>query len=168
MKIIGYCCNLCETEDESKGLVGISYNMGKVKLHSDLRETEYHVCGDCEAKLLLLFSERRRASLPEADARKGLTGAALILNERERQIRDRGYTDEHDDAHDKGELAQAAAHLAVPRTPEKINIVPWPFDEGPSKDCSRIEELIKAGALIAAEIDRLLRMKKGTEKGSEK
>lgn len=90
--------------------------------------------------------------------RTASAGVARIAAERQRQLDAEGYRDEHDDDHVGGELARAAAVYAIPprhRDPSiKSYIWPgWRFK--PSAD--RIRELEKAGALIAAEIDRLER-----------
>lgn len=90
-------------------------------------------------------------------------GAGLIAAERQRQIADEGWTAEHDDEHDQEEIACAAATYALPTAFRKgaptINgTYLWPWANGwykPGPD--RIRELTKAGALIAAEIDRLNR-----------
>lgn len=107
------------------------------------------------------------------------TGTDLIHKERDRQISEEGWTLDHDDNHASGELALAAACYAVP--PDVIlrrlrlresNLIgefyasdPWPWDRSwdkrPSPGCAtedRIRALAKAGALIAAEIDRLHRL----------
>lgn len=99
-------------------------------------------------------------------------GIQLIWNERLRQEEQEGWTEEHDDQWTDGELGMAAASYVFAHTPEDIEELSgtmdttlppftWPFDYSwwkPSpKD--RIKELSKAGALIAAEIDRLLRIK---------
>lgn len=111
-----------------------------------------------------------------------MSGIDRIKAERQRQIDVEGWTAEHDDEHDTGELAMAAACFAAPEliyTREEIVngfgfIDPWPwFDEwdkryGPTDEeelpdparCSmvkRLDLLTKSGALIAAEIDRLER-----------
>lgn len=100
------------------------------------------------------------------------SGVALIAAERQRQIEKEGWTPEHDDSHTNGELAQAAACYAL--NPSQVwagdrsesvfavvddfvgpNEVPWPWERHAYKrDRDRIRELVKAGALIAAEIDR--------------
>ncbi len=92
-------------------------------------------------------------------------GIALITAERQRQIREEGWTAEHDDKHDMGELAKAAACYAVGEQIIKegygYSTELWPWDTewwNPSSD--PIRNLTKAGALIAAEIDRLLRKAK--------
>lgn len=104
------------------------------------------------------------------------TGAELIADERQRQIEKEGWTAEHDAELTYGELADAAVMYAM-RGYWKKRIDPmivgtedmpgimWPFrGDGfkPSTDeglDGRIRDLVKAGALIAAEIDRLLNLK---------
>lgn len=95
-------------------------------------------------------------------------GSEMIAVERERQISKEGYSHAHDDAHDKGELADAAeAYLGdVRHIRNGHNIVvafrpalfPWSRREWKPSD-DPIKNLVKAGALIAAEIDRLERLK---------
>ena len=93
------------------------------------------------------------------------TGIELIAEERQRQIEKEGWTKEHDAQHIDNELAVAAASYAMPegaRTFMKTqdgNYLPifWRFEAKWWKPCpqDRVRELIKAGALIAAEIDRI-------------
>lgn len=94
--------------------------------------------------------------LKESALRCVSRGVALIAEERQRQISDEGYTPEHDDRHDREELARAAAAYAVPTQP-------WPWhsdgDRRSRHAGDRLRQLAIAGALIAAEIDRLLRLK---------
>jgi hypothetical protein len=94
---------------------------------------------------------------------------ALIAAERKRQIEAEGWTPDHDAAHCDGSLAIAAAVYAIPdnrlirKTRDDGSAgVPtmWPWDAAwwkPSPH-DRVRELVKAGALIAAEIDRLQRV----------
>ena len=90
------------------------------------------------------------------------TGIELIAEERQRQIEQEGWTAEHDAQHSHHELARAAAFYATPgplRVINRENGTPygWPFNKAwwkPSPQ-DRKRELVKAGALIAAEIDRL-------------
>lgn len=82
------------------------------------------------------------------------TGLDFITVERKRQQQVEGWTTERDMAiHTKGELALAAVCYSFP----KIAPVYWPWSWSWWKPtpCDRIRELSKAGALIAAEIDRL-------------
>lgn len=90
-----------------------------------------------------------------------MTGVEHIAKERSRQFVEKGRTSEHDDKHTKGELADAAACYALtPRQRDQVEIDFWPW--GPNRwkpsPRKRIRELEKAGALIAAEIDRLNRI----------
>jgi len=91
------------------------------------------------------------------------TGVELIAAERERQISVEGWTTEHDDALTDYELSQAAAYYCL------IDSIIWCQIAYPSTWCRShmkregfpfptIKDLIKAGALIAAEIDRLQRI----------
>ncbi len=92
-----------------------------------------------------------------------------VVAERQRQIKAEGYTAEHDDKHDSGELAGAAACYA-----RHVNArswvflqdrfdayrnepVPnaWPFDAASWKPRSPREDMVKATALGLAEIERM-------------
>lgn len=104
------------------------------------------------------------------------TGITLIAAERLRQISDEKWTPEHDDAHIWGELAKAAACYAVGERvkvfrgfipddpscpfPERPRVhALWPWEISWWKPRDQFANLVKAGALIAAELDRLLRAK---------
>lgn len=118
----------------------------------------------------LLGEEKTTELLKEAvDAINEIpkTGIELIAEERQRQIEKEGWTHEHDDQHNTGDLAHAAAAYASAElyrrtTSEGYDNTPhiWPFERKwwkPTPE-NRIRELQKAGALIAAEIDRLQRL----------
>lgn len=91
-------------------------------------------------------------------------GVEAILQERMRQLNAEGWTEEHDDEHDDESLAAVAALYAAPpatRDRDLLFNILWPARWAvnwwkPSPE-DRIKELIKAGALITAEIDRLVR-----------
>ncbi|MBU1229531.1 MAG: hypothetical protein KKA55_01740 [Proteobacteria bacterium] len=92
-----------------------------------------------------------------------LTGIGLIAQERSRQVHEKGFSLEHDAQHTSGELAQAAAYYCWPAADEKLSrklLFPdewewrWAKREGDRKPTLR--DLVKAGALIAAELDRRL------------
>lgn len=97
------------------------------------------------------------------------TAIELIMAERARQLET--WPLAHDDTHDCDELARAAAIYALPRRirlervygplsgrPRELWKWLWPFytPPKPSPD-DRVRELVKAGALIVAEIERLQR-----------
>lgn len=89
------------------------------------------------------------------------TGIELIAEERQRQIEVEGWTPAHDSQHDESELLFAAeAYLMRPfmKNEDLIKLWPWHKEWWKPTPENRIRELQKAGALIAAEIDRLQRM----------
>lgn len=98
-----------------------------------------------------------------------MNGAQLIAEERQRQVNVEGWSAEHDDKHYDNEMAWAAicyvkrANIGPSYHPQtRPPLSAWPWDDEcwkPSED--RVRNLVKAGALIAAEIDRLQRVVKG-------
>lgn len=85
------------------------------------------------------------------------TGAKLILAERNRQVFVEGYKPENDLEYGQDEIPQAAiVYIASSAKYELASEVPWPWDAGYFKPTTPIRNLVKAGALIAAEIDRRL------------
>ena len=89
----------------------------------------------------------------------------LIKNERIRQIIKEGYSFDHDDQEYLQQLSYAAVVYACHSSARHSLLHLWPWDKEyfkPDKDNTidgRIKELTKAGALICAEIDRLIRLK---------
>ncbi|MCP3017490.1 hypothetical protein [Cupriavidus basilensis] len=93
-----------------------------------------------------------------------------VLAERRRQVEVEGWTPEHDDEHDEGELALAAAGYAQSAS-DQIQCVAKELDDSTLEDdgcpspnfphgwqfkaAPPRRMLVKAGALILAEIDRL-------------
>lgn len=140
------------------------------------------------ATTLDFFDMERRAAKAEAErdaaiaraekAEAALTNAASdVLAERKRQVSVEGLSIEHDDEHDRGEIARAAAAYALAasysdffrmknRVVDKLHeqyvdggptrlrhIWPWDWEWWKPKD--RRHDLVRAGALILAEIERL-------------
>jgi hypothetical protein len=109
------------------------------------------------------------------------SGIDMIAAERRRQIEVEGFDAAHDDRHDENDLAWAAVCYTAPKPVFKQVydengfrfVDPWPnwddyWDKRPRRangnligeDRTRREyvcDLVKAGALIAAEIDRVMR-----------
>ncbi|OMW45735.1 hypothetical protein AQ808_23975 [Burkholderia pseudomallei] len=103
-----------------------------------------------------------------------LTDAARdMLAERRRQVEAEGWTPKHDDEHDKGEMARAAACYALHAgscfawradayqsakphegNPAAQNSL-WPWDMKWWKPKDPRRDLVRAGALILAELERL-------------
>lgn len=114
-------------------------------------------------------------ALTEAQERAETQAARDVLAERERQKSVEGWTPEHDDEHEHGDMALAAACYAAqgdpepqraysldvdeagnPTPPEPPQSWPWSADWWKPKDHRR--NLVRAGALILAEIERLDRL----------
>jgi DNA polymerase III epsilon subunit-like protein len=97
---------------------------------------------------------------------EGTAAASDVLAERRRQIEAEGYDPENDDAHVLGEIGAYAAYYAMPP-----GVREWPATETgyadtfgeaivpdgwtPPRPGDRRRELVKAGALILAEIERI-------------
>lgn len=83
---------------------------------------------------------------------------ADVVAERRRQIAVEGWTPEHDDEHSNGEMALAAAcyarHAIVPPALSDVPAT-WPWGASWWKPGDPRRMLVKAAALILAEIDRL-------------
>lgn len=90
-----------------------------------------------------------------------------VLAERRRQI-EAGHTPEHDDRHhEAGELASAAMCYARSAAFGATGALPpfWPWSSQHWKPSDPRRDLVKAGALILAEIERIDRAE--AQKGSE-
>lgn len=85
-----------------------------------------------------------------------------IAAERRRQIEVEGWTLEHDDQLGFGEMSNAAAYYAL--SGDQHSSI-WPWDWKWCKRTSRRRDLVKAGALIVAEIERLDRIT-GSDRGA--
>jgi hypothetical protein len=101
-----------------------------------------------------------------------------VILERQRQINEEGWTPGHDDSHTAGELARAAAAYAwfasfsddaraeMKMEPKRgyINILWWMWPKSWSerwwKPKDRRRDLVRAAALLIAEIERLDRREK--------
>lgn len=85
-----------------------------------------------------------------------------VIAERQRQIETEGWSDEHDDEHAGGELIQAAACYALGGEKADRADPPgaWPWDAKWWKPTDRRGNLVKACALILAEIERIDRAAK--------
>lgn len=78
-----------------------------------------------------------------------------VAAERRRQIEAEGWTPEHDDEHGRGEMALAASCYAGPRPPEGMCPGHWPWKAEWWKPKDRRSDLVRAAALLLAEIERL-------------
>lgn len=105
---------------------------------------------------------------PHQEKDKGTMTQAItdISAERDRQINAEGWTPEHDDEHRDKELGFAASCYADPTFADggdenAFFPTDWPWDGDWWKPKSYRENLVRAGALILAEIERIDRKDKG-------
>jgi hypothetical protein len=94
---------------------------------------------------------------PPASVDPVAEAARDVLAERARQVSAEGWTPEHDDQHDMGQLASAAGCYAMftEAFPVGDPVKFWPWAADWWKPTDRRRNLVKAGALILAEIERL-------------
>jgi hypothetical protein len=89
-----------------------------------------------------------------------LAALTLIADERDRQIKVKGWTPQHDDdEHTDGGLALAAASYAlhaVGKFATSRTVWPWDLKGFKPKDTRR--DLVRAGALIVAALERVARI----------
>ena len=90
-----------------------------------------------------------------------------VLAERRRQVEAEGWSDKHDDVHTSGEIAGAAACYAMHDLSFTIPNIKlghtvamlvkdlWPWAQSWWKPTDRRRNLVKAAALLIAEIERL-------------
>jgi len=91
----------------------------------------------------------------------GMQGKATydVLHERNRQIMEEGYSIAEDDKYVEGQLAKgAAAYALVSRGDIDPACALWPFDLSTFRPDTARRDLIKAAAMIFAEIERLDRL----------
>ncbi|HFH2507271.1 hypothetical protein [Pseudomonas aeruginosa] len=98
-----------------------------------------------------------------------------VQAERRRQITAEGWTPEHDDEHSHGQMARAAACYALAGSSDPndgtaalLVSLAWPWDQQWWKPSTARRDLVKAGALVLAEIERLDRAAPGKEGGVAK
>lgn len=113
-----------------------------------------------QAELLRLHGAVKAAALHKPAEPEGTGAIADVATERQRQISVEGWMPEHDDYHGLGELAGAgAAYALADDFPYKAADI-WPWDVGADgkvwwKPTDRRRNMVKAAALIVAEIERL-------------
>lgn len=114
--------------------------------------------------------ERLRAELERSEIADAMAGKAArdIVLERMRQINVEGWFPEIDDEQRLGELAAAAACYCHPEPcMDDTKGVPfsWPWQRRWWKPTTRRRDLVKAGALILAEIERIDRAERRALEG---
>ncbi|QNF10903.1 ead/Ea22-like family protein [Klebsiella variicola] len=136
--------------------------------------SNFEDCAEMSARIEELESQRKLAfaasnrwadkfreaeqRIAELESRTVTAAAAAVLAERKRQVAAEGWTSGHDDEYEHGELADAAGCYAL--SSELFDCAgepprPWPWPDEWWKPTNRRRDLVKAGALILAEIERL-------------
>lgn len=130
------------------------------KIKKQLENFDTVVLQEAEAKALVEALEKAQQRITQMESRTVTAAAADVLAERKRQVTTEGWTPEHDDQHVNFEMAIAGglyAISAVDSHHKLRNSAPsaWPWDRKWWKPDGPRRDLVKAGALILAEIERL-------------
>ncbi|HID9124555.1 TPA: ead/Ea22-like family protein [Klebsiella michiganensis] len=126
----------------------------QAKRIAELEEAEQKLCAanvtlDARAEL----AERQLAELESCTV---TAAAADVLAERQRQVTAEGWTPEHDDEYQHCEMAVAAACYIMADDDPRADVPElWPLPSDWWKPTDVRRDLVKAGALILAEIERL-------------
>jgi hypothetical protein len=113
-----------------------------------------------------------KIDMGEILTKAGCTQALLdVFSERQRQVEQERWNLQHDDEHEDGELAKAAACYAYESTRTNYqretdigNPPPlWPWDKEWWKPKTPRRDLVRAAALVIAEIERLDRASVGKD-----
>lgn len=130
---------------------------------------DWIICGvkgefyPCKPDIFAMTYEEASAAVKiEAPEEPQTKAVADVLAERKRQVEMEGFTPEHDDRHNEGQIAYAAATYAAfggdndhDRHHGGFWKVTWPWGDEWWKPTDRRRDLVKAAALILAEIERL-------------
>lgn len=135
-------------------------------LKSNLEAAEHTAAVDHEAACSLVEEneelkrklEAAEKRIAELEARAFNPAILDVIAERQRQQSVEGWTPEHDDEHCNGELAMAAVcYINETGTVNRNGGKPWgwPWEASWWKPKGRRRNLVKSGALILAEIERI-------------
>lgn len=138
-----------------------------VALNGDVRPETSDLFGKVDELAHTVMLELNLYRATYGDLISTSSSARDVLAERHRQINAEGWTPEHDDEHDAGDLACAAAAYAL-AAGDTLNPqsqgdgeymveppVMWPWDGTWWKPTGARRNLVKAGALLLAEIERI-------------
>ncbi|HHK0427933.1 TPA: hypothetical protein ACQQIU_006166 [Pseudomonas aeruginosa] len=131
-------------------------------------DSDCHVCGgdiEYDQKIDVPWDtckEIYKAMLAAAPGKEVPQAWLDVQAERKRQVEVEGWTPEHDDAHNHGQMARAAACYALAGssapndgTAALLVSLAWPWDEQWWKPSTARRDMVKACALGLAEIERL-------------
>jgi hypothetical protein len=125
-----------------------AYKLAKSQTPNIVAAT-YHTVGQ------LVDDYATAAAMPDV-ALQAMIALQMVIQERRRQIVTEGFDAEHDDTHTNSELARAAVCYAIP-----TNFYPagglWPFETDCFKPTEDKKDIVRAIALLLAELERILR-----------
>lgn len=121
------------------------------------RATNHGAMGAGPEEVLSALAKRLEGWSPQTGTAAAMTD---VYAERVRQVEVEGWTAEHDDAHSSGELALAGAAYARGSVANDNLFAPsfWPWDRKWWKPGPPRRMLVKAAALLIAEIERIDRL----------
>lgn len=153
--------HLEEMEDKRYGSEGLEFHIAK-EAFDIVANNIVRVHGTHILKLLI------RSTAPESKAPVAYVSPSErigleIVAERKRQVDKEGYDTERDDEYTEEQLARAAAVYALPNTEGLVENEStldlkhtlWPWNNKPKLAKDRRRDLVRAGALIIAELERL-------------
>ncbi|MGD7142786.1 ead/Ea22-like family protein [Escherichia coli] len=146
---------ICSADDQANGNFIIAHFEGP----DAQANREFVQAANPDAVLALLDElEAAEKRIAELEARAFNPAILDVIAERQRQQSVEGWMPEHDDEHCNGELAMAAVcYINETGTVNRNGGKPWgwPWDASWWKPNARRRNLVKAGALILAEIERI-------------
>ncbi len=145
---------------------GCHYAAGRSIADDHYEQSRVTIVDVSDPDVLALLDELEAAEkrIAELEATAFSKAAIDVLAERQRQQSAEGWTTEHDDDHSCGEMALAASSYA--QYAHRKPIAPaipfnWPWEPEWFKQQGPRRDLVKAGALILAEIERIDRAAAG-------
>ncbi|HFI9129197.1 TPA: hypothetical protein ACGSOG_004388 [Escherichia coli] len=134
-------------------VVAEAYEEAKEQIAKDV-EIKARLCLESNSLFDRLRAAEKRIAELEGDA---FNPAIIdVVAERQRQQSVEGWTPEHDNAYQNSELADAAACYAIHAHNQGFSTpAHWPWSPDWWKQSGTRRDLVKAGALILAEIERI-------------
>lgn len=147
-----------EFDDEIYSTDGVNHEqIAMVFSENEARDAAFIAAAN-PATVLTLLDELEAAEkrIAELEARSFNPAILDVVAERQRQQSVEGWTPEHDNAYQNSELADAAACYAIHAHNQGFSTpAHWPWSPDWWKQSGARCDLVKAGALILAEIERI-------------
>ena len=164
----GECfCHLCGADDSdiadngawgSEAVTAWNYQQKRIEaLLDELEKMQAQSSKWCEAfHKAVSVGARYEERIAELEVLAFNPALLDVISERQRQRAVEGWTSEHDDAYQNSELADAAACYAINAHNQGLSTpAHWPWAPDWWKQSGPRRDLVKAGALILAEIERI-------------